>query len=82
MLFDENSKRIADHHPIFGERGNSLLGMGFEPMRLASTDLKPVSLTNSDILVKEDHFIEYFNKALAGIEPALRGLLRVQSLLS
>ena len=76
MLFDENSKRIADHHPVFGELGNSLLGMGFEPMRLASTDLKPVSLTNSDILVKvvkEDHFIEYFNKALAGIEPALRG---------
>ena len=72
MLFDENSKRIADHHHVFGERGNSLLGMGFEPMRLASTDLKPVSLTNSDILVKvgvamclkhsdkpveEDHFI-------------------------
>ena len=33
--------------------------MGFEPMRLAPTDLKPVSLTNSDILVRDVHVREH-----------------------
>ena len=57
-----------------------ILGMGFEPMRFATADLKPASLTNSDILVaivfKETikTFYSYKGiKALAGIEPALRG---------
>jgi hypothetical protein len=27
--------------------------MGFEPMRFATADLKPASLTNSDILVMQ-----------------------------
>ena len=40
-----------DHHLIFKELGNLILGMGFEPMRFATADLKPASLTNSDILV-------------------------------
>ena len=40
-----------DHHLIFKEQGNLILGMGFEPMRFATADLKPASLTNSDILV-------------------------------
>ena len=47
--------------------------MGFEPMRFSTADLKPASLTNSDILVTII-FKEIINsKALAGIEPALRG---------
>ena len=33
------------HHPVFREQGNSLRGMGFEPMRFATTDLETVSLT-------------------------------------
>ena len=42
--------------------------MGFEPMRFATADLKPASLTNSDILVTV-----LSHKALLGIEPRLRG---------
>jgi len=45
-----------------------ILGMGFEPMRFATADLKPASLTNSDILVTV-----LSHKALLGIEPRLRG---------
>ena len=33
------------HHPVFREQRNSLRGMGFEPMRFATTDLETVSLT-------------------------------------
>ena len=32
--------------------------MGLEPMRIAAADLKPASLTNSDILTKYDYIVD------------------------
>ena len=60
MLFDEKQQTDRGSPDAFWkEAPNLILGMGFEPMRFSTADLKPASLTNSDILVRDVHVPEH-----------------------